>query len=81
MDPATRELYQQVGPEETFVMALMAESLQQAGAVMPAQKNSGTQRALTIAGYGIGGLSGYAASGGTAVAQIDALARELYTEA
>jgi hypothetical protein len=80
-DPVTREMYRQAGPEETFVMALMAESLQQAGATVPARNEVNTQKVVNLFGYGIGGLSGYAASGSSAVTQIDTLARELYTEA
>ncbi len=80
-DPVTRDMYQQAGPEETFVMALMAESLQQAGATVPARNEANTQKVVNLFGYGVGGLSGYAASGSYAVTQIDALARELYAEA
>jgi len=80
-DPVTRDMYQQMGPEETFLMALMAESLEEAGAAAPGREDNATKKALALFGYGVGGLSGYAASGGTAVAQIDTLARELYAEA
>jgi hypothetical protein len=80
-DPVTREMYQQAGPEESFVMALMTESLQQAGATVPARNEVNTQKVVNLFGYGVGGLSGYAASGSSAVSQIDALARELYAEA
>ncbi len=80
-DPVTRDMYQQAGPEETFGMALMTESLQQAGAAVPEQDDNGAQKAINFFGYGVGGLSGYAASGGMAVTHIDNLSRELYAEA
>lgn len=66
---------QESGAEESMALAEMVQRLQRMGAGV------GMQDTVKYAGYGIGGVSGYAASGELALANTQILARELYAEA
>ncbi len=55
--PMTREMFQQVGPEDAYILARLVQALQEAGGSVD------TDDLIKMAGYGVGGVSGLAASG------------------
>jgi hypothetical protein len=69
------DMFQQVGPENTYILARLIQALQEAGAAVE------TKDAVNGIGFGVGGVSGLAASGEMAVANINALARQMYADA
>jgi hypothetical protein len=75
LHPMTQEMYQEAGPQDTYLLALMVQSLKDAGASV------GGDDVVRGVSYGIGGLSGLAASGGMAVGTIDTLVRQIYADA
>jgi len=75
MQPMTREMFQQAGPEETYILARLIEVLRQQGAAV------GSQALVLGLGYGAGAISGLAASGQMSVAGINALMREMAADA
>jgi hypothetical protein len=75
LQPMTREMYQEAGPQDTYLLALMVQSLKDAGASV------GGDDIVRGVSYGLGGVSGLAASGGMAVGTIDTLVRQIYSDA
>jgi hypothetical protein len=75
LQPMVREMYQEVGPQDAYLLAGMIRSLKEAGASVD---GSDVVRGVS---YGVGGASGLAASGGMAVGTIDTLVRQIYTDA
>ena len=75
MAPMTREMFQEVGPEDTYIMARLIEALREKGASV------GQQDIVRGIGYGVGGVSALAASGEMSVATIDGLLQQMATDA
>jgi hypothetical protein len=75
MDPATLEMFQQVGPEDTFIISRLIEALKEKGAAV------GKDDMVKATGYGVGGVSGLAASAEMAVANINGLLQKMATDA
>jgi hypothetical protein len=75
MDPTTLEMFQQVGPEDTFILSRLIEALKEKGAAV------GRDDMVKAAGYGVGGVSGLAASGEMAVSNINGLLQKMATDA
>jgi hypothetical protein len=75
MEKQLQDMLLESGPEPTFSMAQMVEQLKSYGAAV------GADDVVKAAAYGTAGVSGHAAAGGMAVNNINALARELYSEA
>ena len=75
MAPMTREMFQQVGPEDTYIMARLIDMLREEGASV------GRQDIVRGVGYGVGGVSALAASAEMSVATIDALLQQMATDA
>ena len=75
MDPATLDMFQQVGPEDTFIIFRLVEALKEKGAAV------GKDDIVRGAGYGLGGVSGLAASGEMAVSNINGLLQKMATDA
>jgi hypothetical protein len=75
LHPMTQEMYQQVGPRDAYLLARMVQSLKDAGISV------GGGDVVRGISYGLGGVSGLAASGGMAVGTIDTLVRQIYTDA
>jgi hypothetical protein len=74
-DPSARELYQEMGPQETLSMAQIIESLRAAGAAV------GIDSPVAAAGAMVGLGDGYLAAGLTSAAGVNALMREVYADA
>jgi hypothetical protein len=72
MQDDVRDMFRQVGPEPTSTIARLVEQLKQWGASV------GPDDVVNVLGAG---ASGYAASGTMALANVNALMREMYTEA
>jgi hypothetical protein len=75
MDPTTLEMFQQVGPEDTFIVSRLIEALKEKGAAV------GNDDMVKAAGYGLSGVSGLATSGEMAVANINGLLQKMATDA
>ena len=75
MDPTTLEMFQQVGPEDTFIISRLIEALKEKGATV------GNDDIVKAAGYGLGGVSGLATSGEMAVSNINGLLQQMATDA
>lgn len=75
MQDDVRDMFIQAGPEPTTSAAQVVETLKSWGASV------GPDDVVEYAGYGIAGVSGHAASATMALSNVNALARELYTEA
>jgi hypothetical protein len=75
LQSVAREMYQEVGPRDAYFLARMVQSLKEAGASV------GGDDIVRGISYGIGGLSGLAASGGMSLGTIDALVRQIYADA
>lgn len=75
MEGQLREMFKQVGPEPTLSMAQIVEELK------AIDVSKGAKKTVTGVGYGVGGISGYAAAGAMSVDTIKGLMRELHTEA
>jgi hypothetical protein len=75
MERQLRDMFEQSGPEPTWSMAQIVEQLKTCGAAV------GTDDIITAAAYGTAGVSGHAAAGAMALNNVNALARELYSEA
>ena len=75
MEPMTREMFQEVGPEDTYMMARLIEALREKGASV------GKQDIVRGIGYGTGGVCGLAASGEMSVATINALLQQMAADA
>jgi hypothetical protein len=71
MEEQLRNMFHEVGPEPTYTMAQIVEQL----------KSFDKKDAIAATGYGVAGVSGYAATGEIAVNKIIHLMRELYNEA
>jgi hypothetical protein len=71
MEKPLREMFHEVGPQPMYAMAQIVERL----------KSMDKKDAIAAAGYGVAGVSGYAATGEIAVSKINHLMRELYNEA
>ncbi|MFZ1986440.1 MAG: hypothetical protein WAU91_18670 [Desulfatitalea sp.] len=74
-DPQTQELYRQTGPQETMILALIAERIMQAGGAV------GMDGVITAAGYSVGGMDAYAGSARIALGGVNALMREVWADA
>ncbi len=68
VDPSTRDMFQEAGPEDTFILARLMQALQEAGASV------GTDDIIKGVSYGVAGVSGLSASSVSAVSNINALA-------
>lgn len=68
-------MFEQVGPEPATTAARVVEYLKTQGASV------GLDDVVKTTGYGLAGVSGHAAAGTMALANVNALARELYNEA
>jgi hypothetical protein len=75
MDPTTLDMYQQVGPEDTFIISRLIEVLKEKGAAV------GKDDVVKAAGYGVGGVSGLAASADMAVSNINGLLQKMAKDA
>ncbi len=75
MPKDNRDMIKQVGPEPAVTMARMVAYLKSLGASV------GADDMVKAAGYGVGGVSGHAAAGTLALGNVNALMRELYSEA
>jgi hypothetical protein len=75
MDPTTLEMFQQVGPEGTFIISRLLEALKEKGAAV------GKDDMVKAAGYGLGGVSGLATSGEMAVSNINGLMQQMAKDA
>jgi hypothetical protein len=75
MERQLRDMFEQSGPEPTWSMAQIVEQLKTCGAAV------GTDDVIRAAAYGTAGVSGHAAAGAMALNNVNALARELYSEA
>ena len=71
----TREMFQQVGPEDTFIISRLLETLREKGAAV------GKDDVVRAVGYGLGGTSGLAASGQMAVSSVNGLLQKMATDA
>jgi hypothetical protein len=56
LDPAARDMFQEAGPEDTFILARLMQALQEAGASV------GTDDIIKGVNYGVAGVSGLSAS-------------------
>jgi hypothetical protein len=74
-DSQTQELYRQTGPQETMILAMIAERILQAGGAV------GMDGVITAAGYGVGGADAYAGSARIALGGVNALMREVWADA
>jgi len=75
MAPMTRDMFQEVGPEDTFILARLVEGLRKKGASV------GKQDIVRGIGYGVGGVSGLAACGEMSVSGINALLQKMAVDA
>ncbi|MEJ2158510.1 MAG: hypothetical protein P8X96_24560 [Desulfobacteraceae bacterium] len=75
MEPMTRDLFQEVGPEDSYLMARLIEALREQGASV------GKDDVVKGIGYGVGGWSGLAASGSMSVSNINALLQQMAADA
>jgi hypothetical protein len=75
LDPSTRDMFQDVGPEDTFILARLMQALQEVGASV------GTDDIIKGVNYGVAGVSGLSASSVSAVSNINALAHQIYVDA
>ncbi len=75
MAPMTRDMFQAVGPEDTFILSRLVESLREKGASV------GKEDIVKGIGYGVGGVSGLAASGEMSVSGINALLQKMAVDA
>jgi hypothetical protein len=78
-DSYTRDLYQEIGPQDAFLLAEMVNAVRQAGGTVG--RDQVVDAGLGIAGCSTAFVSGYANSAGMSVSNINALLREIYAEA
>jgi hypothetical protein len=71
MAPMTREMFQKVGPEDTYILSRLVEALKEQGASV------GPEDIVRGLGYGAAGVSGLCASAQMSVAGIDGLMQQM----
>ncbi len=75
LEPLTRDMLQEAGPQDTYVLARIVQSLREAGASV------GMADVVRGTGYAAGGVSSLAAAGEMSTARILALSRTIFDDA